>query len=144
MFAFKHNHFAAWCCLGPVYIASLFITLWYILWIPLNYKFFLVPSYITLPFSDMLCQYSYVFTEHNKSFGQLLQHILFHLIDLVLFIVHRGASRGCVWLSWQSPLYCRHSALKPIKYQTLSKTCHCRSLIWVVWNRQQHFPSNTA
>ena len=33
---------------------------------------------------------------------------------------NRGASRWSVWLSWQTPLYCRCSALKLIKYQTLS------------------------
>jgi len=32
----------------------------------------------------------------------------------------RGASRGSVWLSWQTLLHCRYSALKPIKYQPLS------------------------
>jgi len=32
----------------------------------------------------------------------------------------RGTSRGSVWLSWQTLLHCRYSALKPIKYQTLS------------------------
>jgi len=35
-------------------------------------------------------------------------------------VTHRGASRGSVWLSWQTPLHSRYSALKPIKYQTLS------------------------
>jgi len=45
----------------------------------------------------------------------------------------RGASWGSVWLSWQVPFYHRYSALKPIKYQS----CHCRSLMWVVWNRLQ-------
>jgi len=32
----------------------------------------------------------------------------------------RGASSGSVWLSWQTPLHCRYSSLKPIKYHTLS------------------------
>jgi len=32
----------------------------------------------------------------------------------------RGASRESVWLSWQTPLHRRYSALKPIKHQTLS------------------------
>jgi len=31
----------------------------------------------------------------------------------------RCASRGSVWLSWQTPLHRRYSALKLIKYQTL-------------------------
>ena len=54
--------------------------------------------------------------------------------------VSRGASRGSVWLSWQAPLYCRYSALKPIKYQTLSLQVSNT----VVWNRQEHFPFNVA
>jgi len=33
---------------------------------------------------------------------------------------NRGASRGSVWLSWQTALHHRYSALKPIKYHTLS------------------------
>jgi len=28
----------------------------------------------------------------------------------------RGASRGSVWLSWQTPLHCGYSPSKPIKY----------------------------
>jgi len=32
--------------------------------------------------------------------------------------IDRGTSRGSVWLSWQTPLHRRYSALKPIKYQT--------------------------
>jgi len=32
----------------------------------------------------------------------------------------RGTSRGSVWLSWQTYLHCRYSALKPIKHQTSS------------------------
>jgi len=32
----------------------------------------------------------------------------------------KGASRVSIWLSWQTPLYCRYSALNLIKYQTLS------------------------
>jgi len=31
-------------------------------------------------------------------------------------VTNRGASRGSVWLSWQTPLHCRYSALKPIKH----------------------------
>jgi len=34
-----------------------------------------------------------------------------------IYVVRRGASTGSVWLSWQALLYCRHSALKLIKYQ---------------------------
>ena len=34
-------------------------------------------------------------------------------------ITTRRTSRGSVWLSWQAPLCCRYSALKPKKYQTL-------------------------
>jgi len=46
----------------------------------------------------------------------------------------RGASRGAVWLSWQAPLYCRYSALKLQKYQTLTHfTLHCyRIHTWAI------------
>jgi len=45
-------------------------------------------------------------------------------LDLIFFnlgtFACRAASRRYVWLSRQSPLYHRRSALKPIKYQMFS------------------------
>jgi len=52
----------------------------------------------------------------------------------------RGASRGSVWLSWQAPLYCRYSALPPIKH---------RALLQQIFNagglkHEQHFLSDSV
>ena len=51
---------------------------------------------------------------------EFTQKLSLDSINFLIFHVDRGASRGSVWLSWQTPLYRRYSALKTIKYQTLS------------------------
>jgi len=51
---------------------------------------------------------------------EFTQKLSLDSIYCLIFHVDRGASRGSVWLSWQTPLHHRYSALKPIKYQTLS------------------------
>jgi len=51
---------------------------------------------------------------------EITQKLSMDSIYCLIFDVGRGASRGFVWLSWQTPLHRRYSALQPIKYQTLS------------------------
>jgi len=49
-----------------------------------------------------------------------MQNLSLDSIYCLIFHVGRGASMGSVWLPWQTPLHRRYSALKPMKYQTLS------------------------
>jgi len=53
-------------------------------------------------------------------FKQFLAWFFFYFTDCFLIEERlektRGASRGSVWLSWQTPLHRKYSALKPIKY----------------------------
>jgi len=49
-----------------------------------------------------------------------IEHVSFqpHLIGPTYISTYSGTHLGG-WLSWQTPLHCRNSALKPIKNETL-------------------------
>jgi len=51
---------------------------------------------------------------------EFIQKLNLDSIYCLIFHVGRGTSRGSAWLSWQTPLHRRYSALKLIKYQELS------------------------
>jgi len=50
----------------------------------------------------------------------LYYHYAMMKLATVDSVTHKDASRGSVWLSWETSLHRRYSALKSIKYQTLS------------------------